>query len=111
MTSAWLPWAIVALMFVTSAWALTQTPDDARLPMQWGIRGDVNWRAPRAVALLFSPALAILTLGFLYWLAGPDLAELGWLPVFIAAIFAATHGAYVFFALRDVNAHNNRGRG
>ncbi|MEZ5959763.1 MAG: hypothetical protein R3C30_04965 [Hyphomonadaceae bacterium] len=106
MTSMWLPWAIVALMFLTSAWAFTQTPEGARLPMQWGIRGDVNWRAPRAVALLFSPVLAVITLGLLYWLAGPSLAELGWLTLFIAAIFAVTHGAYVFFALRDVNAPN-----
>jgi len=106
MTSAWLPWAMVALMFVTSGWALTQTPDGARLPMQWGIRGDVTWRAPRAVALLFSPMLAIATLGLLYWLAGSHVAELGWLAVFIAAIFVITHGIYVFFALRDVNAPN-----
>lgn len=97
---------MVALMFVTSAWAFTQTPDGARLPMQWGIRGDVNWRAPRAIALLFAPVLAIITLGFLFALAGARIGELGWLPMFIAAVFVITHGIYVFFALRDVNAHN-----
>jgi len=106
MTSAWLPWALVALMFVTSAWAFTQTPDGARLPMQWGIRGAVNWRAPRVIALLFAPVLAIITLGILFALAGARVCELAWLPTFIAAVFVIAHGIYVFFALRDVNAVN-----
>jgi hypothetical protein len=107
MSSAFLPWALVALMFVTSAWAFTQTPDSARLPMQWGIRGDVNWRAPRAVALLFSPVLAILVLSLMLWLAGPQSEQLGWLPTFVAAVFLITHGVYLYFALRDVNVRGN----
>ncbi|MGD9982337.1 MAG: hypothetical protein AB7H66_09705 [Hyphomonadaceae bacterium] len=107
MTSAWLPWALVALMFVASGWALTQTPDGARFPMQWGIRGDVNWRAPRAVALLFNPTLAILVIAMTFWFAGPQDAQLGWLPSVIAAVFLITHGVYVYFALRDVNASSN----
>ncbi|MEN7536170.1 hypothetical protein [Aurantiacibacter flavus] len=37
-----------------------------RLPMQWGFRGQVNWTAPRAVALSFIPVLAgaVLTSAF-----------------------------------------------
>lgn len=107
MVGLWLPWALVALMFVVSAWGITQTPDNARLPMQWGIRGDVNWRAPRAVALLFSPVLAVITLGLTFWLAGSQDERLGLLPTFIAAAFLIVHGLHVYFALRDV--HMSRG--
>jgi hypothetical protein len=72
--------------------------------MQWGIRGQVNWRAPRAVALLFSPALAVIVLGLMYWLAGSRSEALGLLPFFVAVVFLVTHGAYLYFALRDVGA-------
>ncbi|MGD9968518.1 MAG: hypothetical protein AB7T59_18520 [Hyphomonadaceae bacterium] len=105
MTSA-LPWALVALMFVTSAWAFTQTPDNARFPMQWGIRGDVNWRAPRAIALLFSPILAAAVIGLIFWLAGPQGERLGWLPSAISAVFLITHGVYLYFALRETNGRS-----
>jgi len=30
-----------------------------RLPMQWGLTGDVTWSAPRAVALAFVPMLGV----------------------------------------------------
>lgn len=33
--------------------------DHAQLPMQWSLNGEVNWTAPRAIALGFFPALAI----------------------------------------------------
>jgi hypothetical protein len=34
----------------------------ARLPMQWSSRGEVNWTAPRVVALAVIPALGTLVL-------------------------------------------------
>ena len=30
-----------------------------RLPMQWGVTGEVTWSAPRRVALAFMPALSL----------------------------------------------------
>lgn len=33
-----------------------------RLPMQWSIGGDVTWTAPRRIALLFIPVLALFVL-------------------------------------------------
>ncbi len=32
----------------------------ASLPMQWGLSGQVNWSAPRRIALAFIPVLGIL---------------------------------------------------
>lgn len=44
--------------------AETRFHDEARLPMQWGFTGKVNWTAPRRLALAFMPALACALLGF-----------------------------------------------
>jgi hypothetical protein len=33
-----------------------------RLPMQWSLTGNVNWTAPRRVALAFTPALGTLVM-------------------------------------------------
>lgn len=37
----------------------------ARLPMQWGMTGKVNWSAPRPIALAFMPVLSAVLLGFI----------------------------------------------
>jgi hypothetical protein len=102
MVGALFPWVMVGLMFLASALAFAQLPGSARLPMQWGIRGQVTWRAPRAVALLFAPVLAVLVLGFITGIAGPRAAELSGLTIGIALVFVIAHSLYVFFALRDV---------
>ncbi|THG40473.1 hypothetical protein [Sphingomonas olei] len=35
-----------------------------RLPVQWSLTDEVNWSAPRPVALAFMPVLTVLLLGF-----------------------------------------------
>ena len=37
--------------------------DQDRLPMQWWFTGEVTWSAPRPLALLFIPMLAVVVLG------------------------------------------------
>lgn len=37
---------------------------ETRLPMQWGLTGEVTWSAPRRLALAFMPALGIGVLAF-----------------------------------------------
>ena len=39
--------------------------DEDRLPMQWWITGEVNWYAPRRLALAFIPALAVAVISLL----------------------------------------------
>ncbi len=89
-------------MYVLSAWGWAMTPSGVRLPMQWNIRGEVNWRAPRAVALLFSPSLAVLTVGLTAWLATSEPGQMAWLSGAIATVFLLTHGVYLYFAIQDV---------
>lgn len=52
----------VAILIAMSFRANLHFSDQARLPMQWGIDGSVNWTAPRRVALSFTPALATIVL-------------------------------------------------
>lgn len=58
---------VLALTFVgvlaAMSWrAARGLPRDRRLPMQWGLHGRPTWRAPRDLALSFTPVLAGLTL-------------------------------------------------
>jgi len=52
----------VAVLAAMSAWAARTMSADLRLPMQWGLDRRPTWRAPRNVALAFTPVLTALTL-------------------------------------------------
>mgnify|MGYP003334968001 CR=1 FL=1 len=61
--------AILSTLFVLLTCSLAYRANrwfrgEARLPMQWGLAGNVNWSAPRAVALAFMPILTGVMLGF-----------------------------------------------
>ena len=50
---------VVGLMLALSAWAWTQLPADASIPIHWGIDGQANGYAPKLVGLLLLPAITI----------------------------------------------------
>ena len=52
-----------ALLIALSVRANRRYEDQIRLPMQWGFSGEVNWTAPRRIALAFTPILGALMLG------------------------------------------------
>lgn len=54
---------MIVLLCAASIWANRRFRDEDRLPMQWSLSGDVNWTAPRRVALALMPALGALILG------------------------------------------------
>ena len=52
--------AMLAAVIATGAFAyLRVAPGVAAIPMQWSLRGKVNWSASRAAAFGFVPGLAI----------------------------------------------------
>ena len=55
--------AFVVVICMIAYRADTRFHNEARLPMQWGFTGQVNWSAPRRLALAFMPMLAIALLG------------------------------------------------
>jgi uncharacterized membrane protein len=48
---------IVLFMLAVSAWAWPRIPDDARVPIHWGIDGQPNGWAPKWIALLITPGI------------------------------------------------------
>ncbi|TCU19003.1 hypothetical protein [Rhizobium sullae] len=51
---------VLAAMIALAAWAYwAVAPDAEKIPMQWSLRGNVNWSAPRLIAFGFVPVLAI----------------------------------------------------
>lgn len=52
--------ASVVAMLAISAWAWGQIPDDAQIPIHWGINGQPDGYAPKSVGLLFTPALGVV---------------------------------------------------
>ena len=52
--------AVVAVMLAASVWAWPQVPDDAQVPIHWGLDGQPDGFAPKAVGLLGMPAFALV---------------------------------------------------
>jgi uncharacterized membrane protein len=57
--------AVVALLFVVSAWAWPQLPPGATVPIHWNLAGEPDGYAPKEFALLLVPVLAVI-LGALF---------------------------------------------
>ncbi len=54
--------AALAIIAATAQGAWKRIPKDVAVPMQWGFDGKPTWRAPKAVALLAIPIVAICVL-------------------------------------------------
>jgi uncharacterized membrane protein len=52
--------ASVVVMLAISAWAWGRIPDDAQIPIHWGLDGQPNGYAPKWVGLLLTPALGLV---------------------------------------------------
>lgn len=92
-----LAWTLVALMLPISAFAFARRPTGSRLPMQWGLRGQVNWSAPRVLAVLFAPALAAAVIALVL-----SFGDAGWIASIVAAVFLVAHAGHLYFALRSI---------
>lgn len=89
-------------MLAVSVRMLARAPAGAMLPMQWGVNLKPTWRAPRLVAGLFAPCVALLVLGLLASSAksGDSLASV--VLVTVGLFFIAVHAIHLHFAVRDV---------
>jgi uncharacterized membrane protein len=92
--------ALIAAMIGLSAWTWTALPPMAPVAIHWDIHGRPNWYAPKEIALILVPAIALLvTALFALWphleprranLASGRLAyEAGWLGTM--GILTVTH--------------------
>lgn len=101
---------LVVGMVAASAWAWPQLPDDARVPIHWGIGGEIDGTAPKPFGLLFLPALTAIVLVLLrvtprFEPRRSNLARsgraYGTLVVALAALLAGLHGVVVLTALGE----------
>lgn len=99
----------VIVMLAISALAYIKAPAGAKLPMQWGLDGTVNWRAHKIWAVLIFPITLTLCNGLLISLEAvfnvdDPMAETVIIGVagFQAALMLVLHIGYLYFALRDV---------
>lgn len=61
-----------ALSVLLAVAANSRFADLERLPMQWGLSGQVNWTAPRVLGLAFVPVLYAVLAGIFIWAAEHD---------------------------------------
>jgi hypothetical protein len=101
--------AVVLALVAASAWADRRFRGAERLPMQWSFGGNVNWTAPRRIALAFTPALAAVTMGgvlLLILLSGdPRPGQEGMGPpvlLFVGLMFLAVHALHLWLIDRSV---------
>lgn len=96
--SAWESYAVaaaaIAVMAAVSLLFAPRFPRDARVPMQWDLRGKPTWTAPVWLAVSFVPALALVILA-VFAIAAKDAL----LP-FLAIIFLVIHALHLSLAAR-----------
>ncbi len=100
--------ATVGIMAAISAWAWGQLPDDALIPVHWGIDGEIDGYAPKAVALTMLPLAALLLGGLFLVLPAIEPRRTNFessmklyatIWVGVLALFVAIHVATVAIAL------------
>jgi hypothetical protein len=93
--------ALCALAIVAAGiWAYSATPAGRSWPMQWGITGSVNWRAPRAAALSLALVVPVFALAFVAFAANH--AERPALLVIVSLVQLAAFGGYFIGVVRDL---------
>ena len=98
---------VTVLLAGASAWAERRFRKADRLPMQWSLKGRVNWTAPRRLALAFTPTLGALVLGSTAIIAVGGArrhgADVG-VPVLclIGLAFLAAHGLHLWLIERSL---------
>jgi hypothetical protein len=100
----------ICILAVMSIRANGRFKDEDRLPMQWSLDKSVNWTAPRAVALAFTPVLAALVLSATVVLTmsgkpkpGQEGLELPTM-LFIALVFIGAHALHLWLIEKSVHS-------
>lgn len=94
--------SIITMAFI-AIWAYRNVaPEVERLPMQWSVRGGINWRAPRLVTVAASPLLMLGLICLIFVLSRDDHAERDMALLWIAFIGPALQGLHMALVARTV---------
>ena len=92
--------ALCALAIIGAGlWAYSATPDGRSWPMQWGVRGSVNWRAPRIAALTLALVVPVFALALVAYAANHT--ERPGLLIVVSLVQLAAFGGYFLAVVRD----------
>ena len=83
----------VTLMTIASVIATRAFPDE-QVPMQWGLRGQVNWHAPRRWAFYLAPAMSGVVLILVSRTTVTEVA-------LVAITMIAVHALHLWMAFRS----------
>jgi hypothetical protein len=102
--------ALVGLMCLMSAWGWKHIPADKAVAIHWGLNRRPDGFAPRNVALVLLPALAVVVAAALLLLmatvpgrSGPAAATLRVTLIGALAILCVAHGVVIGVAVRRSN--------
>ena len=105
--------AAIALLAIGALTAMSLSANqrfrgEARLPMQWWLDGSVNWKAPRSLALAFTPVLAsvcLLGTAALTTFSQPRAGQEGLVVpvnIFVAVVFIGAHAFHLWLIERTL---------
>lgn len=91
----------IAAMAGIAIWAYRNVaPDSDRLPMQWSVRGAINWRAPRLIAVAVTPLLMLTLIVVIFIFSRDDHAERNMALLWISFLGPALHALHMALVAR-----------
>mgnify|MGYP000352467503 CR=1 FL=1 len=93
----------IGMMAFIAIWAYRNVaPNEARLPMQWSTSGEINWRAPRLVAVSASPVLMLGLIGLIFFFSRDNPAERDMALLWTSLIGPALQALHMALVARTV---------
>lgn len=93
----------IGAMASIAIWAYRNiAPQADKLPMQWSARGEINWRAPRIVAVAASPLLMISLIVVIFVFSRHDHAERNMALLWVSFIGPALQALHMALVARTV---------
>lgn len=93
----------IAGMAAIAFWAYRNVaPHSDRLPMQWSADGNVNWRAPRLLAIATTPVVMLTIIGLIFVLSRHDHAERNMALLWVSFIGPALQALHMALVARTV---------
>ena len=99
--------ATLVAMLAISAIGYMILPRGAQVPMQWDSRGQPTWKAPKLVAVLFSPVIALLVLTTVSLASASNPEAAGSIVPLISAVFLVVHVLHLALAQWHFNANKS----
>ena len=91
----------IAAMAGIAIWTYRNVaPDADRLPMQWSVRGAINWRAPRLIAVAVTPLLMLTLIVVIFIFSRDDHAERNMALLWISFLGPALHALHMALVAR-----------